>query len=204
MQPDYPAAHSMDSVWFAVDADGHVAAFHTGENGHIPAQGNEGYGMDELEALETARGLPKDEESEDGQRATKLGLFNYEYEDKLGHTLEPYRRSTVPKKPLHVDQLPAKLRKRMRQVTFSEVRFSKAKRVQPMEHCDECDSYDDLCSYLCADGKTVRPMPGEEDYFGQFVAWFREEAPEIARKLKFDGPLDVPEQDEEKEEDSGR
>ncbi len=33
---DYPAAHSMDSTWFAVDEDGHIAAFDTGEDGHIP------------------------------------------------------------------------------------------------------------------------------------------------------------------------
>ena len=33
---DYPAAHSMDTSWYAVDADGHVALFTTGENGHAP------------------------------------------------------------------------------------------------------------------------------------------------------------------------
>lgn len=33
---DYPAAHSMDTTWFAVDADGHVAAFETGEAGAVP------------------------------------------------------------------------------------------------------------------------------------------------------------------------
>ncbi len=33
---DYPAAHSMDTMWFAVDADGHVAAFDTGEGGGVP------------------------------------------------------------------------------------------------------------------------------------------------------------------------
>jgi hypothetical protein len=33
---DFPAAHSMDTMWFAVDADGHVAAFDTGEGGAVP------------------------------------------------------------------------------------------------------------------------------------------------------------------------
>jgi len=33
---DFPAAHSMDSAWFAVDAEGHIARFDTGENGAIP------------------------------------------------------------------------------------------------------------------------------------------------------------------------
>ena len=27
---DFPAAHSMDTTWFAVDRDGHVACFDSG------------------------------------------------------------------------------------------------------------------------------------------------------------------------------
>jgi hypothetical protein len=34
---DFPAAHSMDTTWFAVDRDGHVACFETGEAGAVPA-----------------------------------------------------------------------------------------------------------------------------------------------------------------------
>jgi len=33
---DYPAAHSMDTEWFAVDACGHVGLFSTGEAGGVP------------------------------------------------------------------------------------------------------------------------------------------------------------------------
>jgi hypothetical protein len=36
MDADFPAAHSMDTAWFAVDADGHIAFFDTGENGLVP------------------------------------------------------------------------------------------------------------------------------------------------------------------------
>lgn len=36
MGADFPAAHSMDSEWFAVDKDGHVAHFSTGEAGAQP------------------------------------------------------------------------------------------------------------------------------------------------------------------------
>jgi hypothetical protein len=35
-EPDYPAAHSMDTEWYAVDRDGHVALFETGEAGAMP------------------------------------------------------------------------------------------------------------------------------------------------------------------------
>jgi hypothetical protein len=36
MDLDYPASHSMDTSWFAVDADGHVGLFHSGEAGAVP------------------------------------------------------------------------------------------------------------------------------------------------------------------------
>ncbi len=36
MDADYPAAHSMDTLFFAVDKDGHVAVFDTGEAGALP------------------------------------------------------------------------------------------------------------------------------------------------------------------------
>ncbi len=51
---DYPAAHSMDSTWFAVDEDGHVAVFDTGEGGVAPTSdafpmGGEAGGRNPLE-----------------------------------------------------------------------------------------------------------------------------------------------------------
>jgi hypothetical protein len=36
MGEDFPAAHSMDTVWFAIDKDGHVASFWSGESGAVP------------------------------------------------------------------------------------------------------------------------------------------------------------------------
>jgi hypothetical protein len=38
MEPeaDFPAAHSMDTSWFAVDRDGHIAVFDSGEAGAVP------------------------------------------------------------------------------------------------------------------------------------------------------------------------
>jgi hypothetical protein len=37
---DYPAAHSMDTEWFAVDADGNIALFDSGEGGAVPEATN--------------------------------------------------------------------------------------------------------------------------------------------------------------------
>lgn len=35
---DYPAAHSMDTEWFAVDADGNIALFDSSEGGAVPEE----------------------------------------------------------------------------------------------------------------------------------------------------------------------
>lgn len=48
MGADFPAAHSMDSAWFAVDRDGHVAYFSTGEAGAVPEVGVTGGSAEEL------------------------------------------------------------------------------------------------------------------------------------------------------------
>lgn len=50
---DFPAAHSMDTAWFAVDRDGHVAFFSTGEAGALPHAAFSGE-----EAYELASALP--------------------------------------------------------------------------------------------------------------------------------------------------
>src|SRR4051794_34470710 len=36
MDADFPAAHSMDTQWFAIDRDGHVGIFSSGESGAVP------------------------------------------------------------------------------------------------------------------------------------------------------------------------
>ncbi|MGN6546780.1 MAG: hypothetical protein ACTHK7_17120 [Aureliella sp.] len=36
MSDDFPAAHSMDTQWFAVDAEGHIGCFDSGEAGAVP------------------------------------------------------------------------------------------------------------------------------------------------------------------------
>ena len=39
--PDYPAAHSMDTTWWAVDSQGHVAQFNSHEAGAVPETAGE-------------------------------------------------------------------------------------------------------------------------------------------------------------------
>lgn len=61
---DFPAAHSMDTEWYALDEDGHVGRFDTGEDGALPDRAATGLGpcdpnfdLTELEALRLARML---------------------------------------------------------------------------------------------------------------------------------------------------
>src|SRR5262245_46798287 len=58
---DFPAAHSMDTRWFAVDDDGCVAAFDSGETGCVPEdwKGGQDKGYTLAERL-LALGLPMD------------------------------------------------------------------------------------------------------------------------------------------------
>lgn len=58
---DYPAAHSMDTQWFAVDQDGHVGFFNSGEEGGVPLGASNDWETDDdpefavLHALRFAR-----------------------------------------------------------------------------------------------------------------------------------------------------
>ena len=67
MNPDFPAAHSMDTNWFAVDRDGHVACFDSGEAGAVPTQAIDESGGESrlLESMLASLGI----------ETTKLGHF---------------------------------------------------------------------------------------------------------------------------------
>jgi hypothetical protein len=57
MEPDFPAAHSMDSCWFAVDRDGFIACFSTHEAGAMPKTGYQGEEAERLRQI-LMRDLP--------------------------------------------------------------------------------------------------------------------------------------------------
>jgi hypothetical protein len=51
MNSDFPAAHSMDTCWFAVDRDGHLAVFDSGHEGAVPTGAVDGTGWDLPEVI---------------------------------------------------------------------------------------------------------------------------------------------------------
>jgi hypothetical protein len=187
MEADYPAAHSMDTFWFAVDAAGHVAMFISGENGHAP----DGETNDvSSELWELRKSIESDEENgwDRDELCRDVGLYAFDYNEDYD-PIAPYFRSIVPEVPLHIDQLPPELRERCRSVCF-DVRFDQIERLQPLDFLHCVFWYDDRIAYLCGDGITVKPLPGKDDEFAAFVREFSERDPNEASRLIFDGPTE--------------
>jgi hypothetical protein len=249
MQPDYPAAHSMDTCFFAIDRDGHVAVFSTGEAGAVPADALSGEAAstmrqqlarlprvgvihdregrvtpgrpsafdqhrgrtglpyptlmflaaldpvrDEIAAgravevparegvavlfrelsEELARSLHDSgtclactwhfqgaEEEEDWPDLAARGLYSY------SHLTEnwisgPYGRVSLPARPIHVDQLPPRIRDAVKAMRFDSLRFAETPHIQPVEHAP-CISWES--AYLDVTGKKIAPIPGKEEEY---------------------------------------
>lgn len=189
MENDYPAAHSMDTTWFAVDAVGHVGVFESWEDGHVPETA--------IDAHDLLAGIwsldhPGEEESlsiEDLAAALGAFIYHYDNSDDSFDQIALYRRTTTPEVPLHLDQLPPTLRQQAKQVQFHKVDFSQNELVQPLEEYPCVFWYEeDTVAYLCSDGKKVQPMPGKEGRFAEFCKQFRDENPEEAKKYIFEEP----------------
>jgi hypothetical protein len=191
MEPDYPAAHSMDTAWFAVDSQGFVAMFDSGENGHVPCSMRSADGVWHDIAYHPLwelcfSGLQGVYRLAD--MAQRIGLYYYNYDEEGFDPLEPYVREIQPNVPLHVDQLPPELRQECKRIRFEKVLFVQSERIQPLEYFACTFWYqDNRVAYLTGDGKTVRPLPGMEDYFREFYDQFRQESPDRVQELRFEG-----------------
>ena len=80
---DYPAAHSMDTIWYAVDEAGHVAALLTGENGSLPDGAASGQLLDDLGLVALDPADPARFDYID--TAQSVGVYVYEFEDDTVH-----------------------------------------------------------------------------------------------------------------------
>lgn len=177
MSADFPAAHSMDAVWFAVDEDGQIAMFDTGEAGAMPEtagdekQANTLY--QELAQL-PKRGkkivaadhsftvahlrlpIPRSGGKDaDDISLTRRGVYNY------SHVCDnwiagPYGRATTPSKPLTLGELPKRLHRKFVKLP---IQFARSPFVQPAAHV-ACRSWES--AWLELDGKHVHAF-GEDD-----------------------------------------
>jgi hypothetical protein len=191
MEVDYPASHSMDASWFAIDSAGHVAVFTTGENGHLPvtATNTDTSELFERSRRPDAQKYAEQNEPEVASLHVGVYLFSYmEYHELMGEgVVAPYDCYLVPKEPLHVDQLRPELRTQCHEVCF-DVRFDQIEMLQPLEFVDCHMWYTNSLAYLSGDGTTVRPVRGHEGEFAAFVRQFRARDPEGTNGLIFDGP----------------
>ena len=114
MDNDFPAAHSQDTCWFAVDEAGHVGIFNSDEDGHVP-----NLNVDQDEAWDLVEELWRRLHPQGGRSpppsegeilSAQLGIFFYHYAYETFIPLSPYKRRNVPETPLHIDQLPPTLR----------------------------------------------------------------------------------------------
>jgi hypothetical protein len=190
MEADFPAAHSMDTEWYAVDGKGHVAVFISGENGPVPVGQFQKGDLPEL--LRRLRGGGTEAEREDDGweelelEAAERGMFVYMYPEELS-ILEPYARTGTPDGPLHVDQLPPDLRKQFKETTLNRVDFARDENVQPVEHLG-CEFWsDEVAGYLAGDKRTVRPVPGKEEQFREISEEVRQWEPEQSKEWRFEG-----------------
>lgn len=158
MNADYPAAHSMDTRWFAVDGAGQVGIFWTDETGHLPVG-------TENDVTQLVR--PTEDYLSREELAQHLGLFAYVYDDQYSdeEPLNPYMREYAPERSAHLFQFPASIRKLIEQATFPRANFAESPLLQPLEH-RPCSYWTFHAEYIASDGLTRYPVPGyvpEED-----------------------------------------
>lgn len=145
---DYPAAHSMDTTWFAVDKDGYIAVMDTEEVGAVPClyTGDQGDGSEVLRPLAKMKGKALPDELYEVDLSKVLGLYVYrsgigfyppggdetldpdeEYED----IVEAYERQGVPDEPLHVSELPENFQAEVKHAAIFDISFRDSPWLQP-------------------------------------------------------------------------
>jgi hypothetical protein len=188
--PDYPAAHSMDTIWYAVDANGAVAVFNSGEAGPVPKSAARREHGDLPRLVRILGGECDDDDfemAEAYQAVADRGVHVYEVITWETDFLDTYERVAVPTRPLHLDQLPPKLRKNVAKCTLPTVDFAKADELQVVTLV-ACDLYsDEAVGYFAVGHKEVRPIPGKEKEYRAALPRLREENPDF----KFADPTAV-------------
>jgi hypothetical protein len=102
-----------------------------------------------------------EEEEEHSPDMTARGLFTYSHlTDPL--IPGPYGRVSLPARPIHVDQLPPRIRDAVKAVCFDTLRFADTTHIQPVEHAP-CVSR--VPAYLDVTGEKIGPIPGKEEEY---------------------------------------
>jgi hypothetical protein len=179
---DYPAAHSMDTVWYAVDAQGAVGVFDSGSPGPVPTSATRREHGDVPRLVRILGGECDDDDfelSEAFEELARLGLFAYQVITWETDFVDTYERVGAPKRPLHLDQLPPKLRNNVAKCTLPMVSFADEKELQVIALV-ACDLYWDEAVGCFAPGhQEIRPIPGKEKEYQSALPSLRRENPDF-------------------------
>lgn len=170
MQNDYPAAHSMDTEWFAIDKDGFVALMTSEETGPVPIEVyqhlDQGEGYELVEKIANALKRPLKEDQWGAPDAPSIGLYHFthqgfleeELEDEDEEAMVPYSRpkEQLPQSPVHITQLPEDIAKMIVPFKF-DVAFADTVRLQPLSSFP-CEVWGEYETFLDASLKS-QPMP---------------------------------------------
>ncbi|MGD9681602.1 MAG: hypothetical protein AB7W16_10495 [Candidatus Obscuribacterales bacterium] len=167
---DFPAAHSMDTAWFAVDKDGFVAFMDSSEPGAVPYL----YGYDQdykeevVEAIAANCGLSLKRCEYDLIVPESAGLYNYscdfDYPGEQTDEIEamdatpPYKLRGRPDKPVHISELPENLASYCKTIEFRDLSFKETEWIQPALKVPCFLWGDDETSVIDDTGKVV-PVP---------------------------------------------
>jgi hypothetical protein len=169
----------MDTTWFAIDRDGHVAVFDSGEAGAVPTAAYLGEDYRPIEQAVVAAGtgqpasaVAEDEDPDDRSRAlAAAGAYLYAHGEASENWIAgPYDRTAVPATPLTADRLPPDVLDNMARFPG---RFAETAALQPVEQWP-VESWGP--TYLAADGATVRCLPGREAEFAAAITVLPDDA----------------------------
>jgi len=179
---DYPAAHLMDTIWYAVDANGAVGVFDSGPPGPVPTAAVRREHGDVPRLVRILGGECDDEDfelSEAFEELARQGVYVYQVVTWETDFVDTYDRVAVPKRPLHLDQLPPKLRNNVAKCALSMVDFAKEEELQVLELV-ACDLYWNEAVGCFAPGhKEIRPIPGKEKEYQAALRSLRQENPDF-------------------------
>ncbi|MEN0062186.1 MAG: hypothetical protein AAGA48_08535 [Myxococcota bacterium] len=163
---DWPAAHSMDTEWFAVDEHGHVARFDTGESGAVLTDHDPEVAFDVGEAVLRAALARAGETFDDtlywmDVEPSELGIFAYEAPD---YGVEPYECDEPPENPLLIDDLPPEVQPALVRLP---IRFADEPEL-PVGAYIPVHFWVDVPFYEDVDGM-ARPIVGREAEFAALI-----------------------------------
>jgi hypothetical protein len=199
---DFPAAHSMDTHWFAVDREGRVGLFFTGENGFVPQSAVEADSQELVGLCQQLAGTSPpgvDEEENDVEdwdeflgALVEQGFFYYNYADTFDDPeplLLPFALWGVPDKPLHVGQLPPEWRARCGRCVIDSASFGAAEQIQPLEFTtdDPVAYWEDSCAYLSSDETVIRPIAGREEKYQEFCVKYADRLRKGRQGIRIEG-----------------